>query len=65
MKTTIKIIREQRGFTQMQVAEKAQISERSYQRYEAGKRVPNVYTALKIAKTLNTTVETLYPLEHR
>ncbi len=29
---------------------------------EAGKRIPNVYIALKIAKALKTTVEGLFPL---
>lgn len=53
------------GLTQVQVAKKAQISERGYQYIEAGKRVPNVYIALKIARVLNTTVETLYPLEYK
>lgn len=62
MKTTIKIIREKRGFTQVQVAEKAQLSERSYQRYEAGERLPNVQVAQMIANALNTTIEELFPL---
>lgn len=64
MKTIIKIIREKRGFTQVQVADKAQLSERSYQRYETGERLPNVQVAQMIAKALNTTVEELFPLSN-
>lgn len=62
MKNNLKVIREEKGFTQVQVAEKAQLSERGYQYIEAGNRTPNVYLATKIAKALNVTVEELFPL---
>lgn len=52
--------REKIGLTQVQVAEKAGITERSYQYIEAGKRQPNVQTAILIAKVLNSTVEKLF-----
>lgn len=52
--------RENRGLSQRQIAEKARISKISYQRYEQGERVPNVNTAIAIAKTLNSTVEELF-----
>lgn len=52
--------REKIGLTQVQVARKAQISESAYQNYELGKRHPNVYTAILIAKALNSTVEKLF-----
>lgn len=48
------------GLTQVQVADKAGISERSYQDYEAGKRNPNAQTAILIAEALNSTVEELF-----
>lgn len=57
---SIKLVREQRGFTQVQVANKARISERGYQLIETGKRSPNVLIAIRIAKALNTTVENLF-----
>ena len=57
----LKQIREERGFTQVQVADKVGITERGYQRYEAGSRTPNVYRAIEIAKALGTSVEILYP----
>lgn len=62
MKNNLKIIRLKRGFTQVQVADKARMSERGYQYIESGKRTPNVYIATKLAKALNTTVEELFPL---
>lgn len=62
MKNNIKEVRQEKGFTQVQVAEKAQITERGYQYIEASKRIPNVYIAVRIAQALNTTVEELFPL---
>lgn len=64
MKNNLKQIRVKKGFTQVKVAEKAQLSERGYQYIEAGKRLPNVYIALKIAKVLKTTVEDIFPLKY-
>ena len=61
----LKCIREQKGLTQVEVANKAEITERSYQRYEAGERLPNVHTAQLIAKALNTTVEEIFPLHQQ
>ena len=58
----LKNIREESGLTQVQVAEKAKVSEISYQYYEAGKRLPNAHTAIRIAKALSSTVENLFPL---
>ncbi|MCU5811488.1 XRE family transcriptional regulator, partial [Clostridioides difficile] len=48
------------GLTQLEVAQKAKITERSYQYYEAGERLPNIRTALKIARILNTNCEKLF-----
>ncbi|OJT71501.1 transcriptional regulator, partial [Clostridioides difficile] len=50
----LKLQREKIGLTQLEVAQKAKITERSYQYYEAGERLPNIRTALKIAIILNT-----------
>lgn len=60
--TILKNAREIASLTQVEVAKKVGISERGYQRYEAGKRVPDVYTAQKIAKVLESTVEVLFPI---
>lgn len=62
MLNNLKLVRVKIGFTQVQIANKAHLSERGYQYIEAGERVPNVYLAIKIAKALSTTVEELFPL---
>ncbi len=62
MNTNLINARRSKGLTQVQVAEKANITERSYLRYESGECVPNVYTAIRIAKALNTKVEKIFPL---
>lgn len=53
--------REQKGKTQTDMARVGDISLRTYQMYESGERVPNVRTAIRIAKVLGTTVEKLFP----
>lgn len=61
MKTVLKQKREQKGFTQVEIADKANITVRAYQRYEASERTPNVRVALSLAKVLNCPVEELFP----
>lgn len=56
----LKNARENADLTQAKTAQKVNISERAYQRYEAGERVPNVYTAQLIAKAVNSAVEDLF-----
>ncbi len=58
--TKLKAAREKMSLTQVQVAEKAQITVRSYQYIESGERIPNARTAILIAKALNSTVEKLF-----
>ena len=62
MQTILKQVREQKGFTQVEIADKASIAVRAYQRYEAGERVPNVHTAISIANALHTDVKVLFPV---
>lgn len=62
MKNNLKVTREKKGFTQVQVAEKAQLSERGYQYIETGRRVPSVMIAQRIASVLHSSVEELFPL---
>ncbi len=50
----------EKELTQRELAEKVGISERGYQDIEYNKRRPNVEIAIKIAETLNTTVEELF-----
>lgn len=58
----IKKIRERKKLTQAKVADLVGIAVLTYQRYESGERVPNVYTGQKMAKSLGTTVEKLFPI---
>ena len=62
MNTSLINARRNKGLTQVQVAKKANISENAYQKYEVGKRAPNVYIGQHIAKALNTKVEKIFPL---
>ncbi len=57
---TLIAARKQSGKTQAQVAKEIGIAKAAYQRYEQGKVIPNVVTAIKIAKSLNTNVENLW-----
>ena len=58
----IKQRREELGLTQRQVAERANITEAQFQRYEYGKNMPSVGLALRIAEALDTTIEQLYKM---
>jgi len=62
IETLLKTQRKNMNLTQAQVAKKLNISERAYQNYETGRRTPKLYTALLIAKVLNSTVEELFSL---
>lgn len=52
--------RQNKGLTQLEVAEKSRIAVRAYQKYENEGQAPNVRTAIRIARALNTTVEHLW-----
>ena len=60
MLTTLKECRMKKALTQKQVAARVGISERSYQYYETGERMPDVQTAIRISRALNSTVEDLW-----
>lgn len=55
----MKKIRESRGITTMQLAEEVGVTQSLITRFEMGSRIPNVVTALAIAKRLGVTVERL------
>ncbi len=60
IENNIKKLRITQGFLQSEIANKVEISIKSYQRYENGKRVPNAIHAILIAKALNSSVEELF-----
>lgn len=62
MTSRLKKVRKARGLTQVQVAQRAQVSYRGYQEIESGNRVPNVLSAQRIASVLSTTVDDIFPV---
>jgi len=63
--TKLKNIRKKNGLTQEELAKKANITARNYQRVEKGVQDPKTTTALLIAQALQTTVEELFPIPQR
>ncbi len=61
----LKNARKKNNLTQAKLAKKVNITERTYQRYESGERIPNTYIAQLIAQALQTTVEELFLLSQR
>ena len=55
-------LRKDAGLTQQQLSESAEVSRKSINAIENGVYVPSTVLALKIAKTLNCTVEDLFKL---
>lgn len=56
------VIREKRiamGMSQQKLAHMCGLSHAAISRYEAGKRMPNIETAFKLAKALHCTVDDL------
>lgn len=63
MTNKIRFYRLKNGFTQTEVGKMLGLTDDAISNYETGRRTPNVYTALKLARVLGTTVEELFPLE--
>jgi len=55
-------LRRAAGLTQQELSESAEVSRKSINAIENGVYVPSTVLALKIAKTLNCTVEDLFKL---
>lgn len=55
-------IRKAAGLTQQELSESAEVSRKSINAIENGVYVPSTVLSLKIAKTLNCTVEDLFKL---
>lgn len=56
----LKARRKALGLRQQDVAKAVGITQGRFSRYELGKQEPGVYTAIRIAETLKTTVEELF-----
>jgi putative transcriptional regulator len=61
--TTMKLQRAKRGWTQAQLADLAGITRKSINAIESGRMVPSTLLALKLARTLEVSVEELFSLE--
>ena len=60
--STLKEVREARGLTQAQLAEKIGVSRKTINTVENGVYVPSTVIALKLAAALGTSVEALFSL---
>lgn len=64
MSNNIKALRTASGFTQQELAGKAQISKRTVEEWEANRKPPtDVYKLHRIAKVLGCTIEDLINFE--
>lgn len=59
----IRFYREYEGLSQREVARRVQISSTEMSNIERGVKLPNVITAIRIAKVLRVTVEALWEAE--
>jgi len=62
---TLKDRRKRAGLTQAQLAGLVEVSRQTIIAIERGDYSPSVYLALRIARTLDTTVEELFPLDRK
>ncbi|MFP3907706.1 MAG: helix-turn-helix transcriptional regulator, partial [Acidimicrobiales bacterium] len=60
MSDRIRAAREQRGWSQQQLARRAGVTRQLVSSIEAGRHSPNVAAALGLARALDTTVESLF-----
>ncbi len=63
LRNTIKVERAKRDLTQAQLAELAGMTRRSVNAIEAGRMVPSVLLALRIARALDVSVEAIFGLD--
>jgi len=62
LQNNLQQIRKARGLTQQQLSESANVSRKSINAVENGVYIPSTVLALKIAKTLNCSVEDIFQL---
>lgn len=65
LSSTLKILRENNGYTQQQVAEALNIDRSTYTYYEIGKTTPDINTIIKLAKIFNVSYSDLLSEEAR
>jgi putative transcriptional regulator len=62
IKNNLKVWRAKRDITQQQLADSVELSRQTINSIEKGKFIPSVYTALKLARYFNTTIEEIFSL---
>lgn len=60
---TLRVQRAIRDLTQAELAERAGVTRKSVNAIEAGRMVPSVLLALKLARVLGVSVETLFSID--
>ncbi len=65
LRNTMRVQRAIRELTQAELAELAGVTRRSINAIEAGRMVPSVLLALRIARALGVSVDTVFKLEER
>ena len=60
---TLRVQRAIRDLTQAELAERAGVTRKSVNAIEAGRMVPSVLLALKLARVLGVSLETLFSLD--
>ena len=60
----LKVQRAMRDLTQADLAAKAGVTRKSVNAIEAGRMVPSVLLALKLARVLEVTVETIFTIDN-
>lgn len=63
LRNTLKVERARRNLTQADLAMKAGVTRRSVNAIEAGRMIPSVLLALRIARALDVAVETIFGLD--
>ena len=63
LRNTMKVERARRNLTQADLAGLAGVTRRSINAIESGRMIPSVLLAMKIARALQVTVESLFVLE--
>ena len=64
LKNKLEELRKSAGLTQQELSESAEVSRKSINAIENGVYIPSTVLALKIAKTLNSTVEDVFPVSY-
>jgi len=64
LNNTLKVQRAMRDLTQADLAAKAGVTRKSVNAIETGRMVPSILLALKLARALDVTVETIFTLNN-